>query len=47
MKLEWSWNEVEAEKNRFEDYKGVWLTEINDEAIYLLIKKNHIALFKF
>lgn len=29
----------------FENYKGLWLTEINDEAIYLLIKKNHIARY--
>ena len=29
----------------FEDYKGLWLTEINDEAVYLLIKKNHIARY--
>ena len=29
----------------FKDYKGLWLTEINDEAVYLLIKKNHIARY--
>ena len=23
----------------FEDYKGLWLTEINEESVYLLIKK--------
>lgn len=29
----------------FEDYKGLWQTEINNEAVYLLIKKNHIARY--
>ena len=29
----------------FENYKGLWLTEINDEAVYLLIKKNHTARY--
>ena len=28
-----------------EDYKGLWLTEINDEAVYLLIKKNYLARY--
>lgn len=32
-----------VEENYFEKYRGVWLTEVNDEAIYLIIKKNHIA----
>lgn len=27
----------------FDDYKGVWLTEIEGEAVYLLIKRNQIA----
>lgn len=35
--------EKDTEANYFENYKGVWLTEANDEAIYLIIKKNHIA----
>ena len=29
----------------FEDYKGLWLSEISDEAVYLMIKKNHIARY--
>lgn len=37
--------ETGSEAYDFENYKGVWLTEINNEAIYLLIKKNHIARF--
>ena len=37
--------ETDSSEIDFEDYKGLWLTEINDEAIYLLIKKNHIARY--
>ena len=29
----------------FEDYKGLWLTEISNEAVYLMVKKNHIARY--
>ena len=29
----------------FEKFKGLWLTEIDNEAIYLLIKKNHLASY--
>ena len=29
----------------FEDYIGVWQTELNNEAIYLLIKKNSVAAY--
>ena len=37
--------ETDSISNAFEDYEGLWLTEINDEAIYLLIKKNHTARY--
>ena len=41
--------QLSAETDSFgidlEDYKGLWLTEINDEAVYLLIKKNYLARY--
>ena len=37
--------ETNSSEINFVDYKGLWLTEINDEAIYLLIKKNNIACY--
>ena len=37
--------ETESSGYDFEDFKGLWLTEINDEAIYLLIKKNYVARY--
>ena len=35
--------EMESSGIDFKDYKGLWLTKIDNEAIYLLIKKNHVA----
>ena len=35
--------ETDPEAYDFEDYMGVWQTEINNEAIYLLIKKHSVA----
>ena len=29
----------------FEDFKGLWLTKINNEDVYLIIKKNNIASY--
>ncbi|MFL2825528.1 MAG: hypothetical protein ACJZ8T_00465 [Coraliomargaritaceae bacterium] len=37
--------ETDSIANDSEVYMGLWLTEINDEAIYLLIKKNQIARY--
>lgn len=37
--------ETDPEAYDFEDYMGVWQTEINNEAIYLLIKKHSVARY--
>ena len=37
--------ESAPEAHDFEDYMGVWQTEFNNEAIYLLIKKNSVARY--
>ena len=37
--------ETDSIANDSEVYMGLWLTEINDEAIYLLIKKPDRTLF--
>ena len=37
--------DTESLGKNLEDFKGLWITEINDEAIFLLIKKNHLASY--
>ena len=37
--------EINSKDYDFADYNGVWLTEINNEYVYLLIKSNNIARY--